>query len=210
MFGAAEQNLAGGGSPVSFEAEESLVRSARQGDLQAFNKLILTYQDGLYRWVDSLVQDRDLAEDVVQSTFITAFEKLSSFRGGSFRAWLFKIGRNRSFDELRKRRRFPSISLDGPTGPEEDSSPLSFIPDDSLAVEEAVEQAQQAEMVSRLLERLPEIYRQVLRLADMEEMNYQEVAELLDLPLGTVKSRLARARLKFQRLALGSKLHPAV
>jgi len=186
--------------------ESDLIQSARGGNLAAFNRLVLTYQDRLYGWVFSLVKDESLADDLTQAAFILAYEKLNTFRGGSFRAWLFKIGRNLSFDELRRKKRHPWISLDEPLVEGGTRGLLDLIPDPGQSPEWAVEKAEQAAWVNQLLQRLPEGFQQALRLVDMEGMDYQEAAEVLGLPLGTVKSRVSRARWKFrsQVLALGA------
>jgi RNA polymerase sigma-70 factor (ECF subfamily) len=196
-----------------FLAEGNLIQAAQAGDLHAFNHLVMTYQDGLFRWVLSFVNDEDLAADLAQSTFITAYEKLSSFKGGSFRSWLFKIARNRSIDELRRQKRQPSISLDedreaAGTGDDAELNLLSVIPGSDPLPQEILEQDQVAELIARLLESLPEGFRQVLHLVDMDGLDYSEVAKILNIPLGTVKSRVARARLKFRELALESGLAP--
>jgi RNA polymerase sigma factor (sigma-70 family) len=182
-------------------AEAKLIESALAGNLTAFNQLVDTYQDCLFWWIFSLVKDEDQADDLTQSVFISAYEKLSSFRGGSFRAWLFKIARNRSYDELRRKKRYPLISLDGP--PEEAFDRLSALPDRAPLPEEALIAAEQSANIEELLIRLPIMAQQVLRLIDMEGMDYQEASQILGLPMGTIKSRLARARWKL-RLLLGS------
>jgi RNA polymerase sigma-70 factor, ECF subfamily len=181
----------------SSEVIACLIQSALSGDLSAFNTLVEMHQDSLYGWVVSLVNDDALADDITQSVFITAYEKLSSFRGGSFRAWLFKIARNRSFDEMRWKKRHPSFSLD--EDPEDDQSLHSILPDHAPLPEDALIDAEQAGQIERMINRLPEVFQQVLRLVDMEGMDYQEAADVLDLPLGTVKSRVARARIKMRR-----------
>lgn len=178
--------------------ETQLIHAAQQGELSAFNQLVLDYQDGLYRWAISLVNDAMLADDITQWTFVTAYEKLSSFRGGSFRAWLFRIARNRSFDELRYRKSRATVSLD--EDPDDGSDRFEVLPDRHLLPEDEVVMREQAIKIETLLKRLPDTFQQVLRLVDMEGMVYQEAADVLNMPLGTVKSRLARARLKMRDL----------
>ncbi len=187
--------------------EDRLLKLARTGNLTAFNQLVILHQDGLYRWITSLVRDPDLAADITQSTFITAYEKLESFRGASFRAWLFRIARNRSIDEFRRQKRRASISLDAvreeeSLGEGSEKSLMEFVASDVPQPEETVTRNEQAETIARLLETLPEAYRQVLELVDLEGLDYLEAAQVLAVPLGTVKSRMARARLKFRELAL--------
>jgi RNA polymerase sigma-70 factor (ECF subfamily) len=161
---------------------------------------VIAHQDSLYGWVLSLVKDEPLAADVTQSTLIAAYEKLDSFRGGSFRAWLYKIARNRSVDEFRHRQRHPSISLDEPAREDDDRELVSNLPGDFLLPEDAALQSEQSDLILSLFERLPDESRQVLQLVDVDGFNYEETAELLHIPLGTVKSRLTRSRLKFRKL----------
>lgn len=177
--------------------EYRLIQHARRGDLAAFNALVLAYQDSLYRWVLSLVAEEAVADDLTQASFITAYEKLASYRGGSFRAWLFTIARNRAIDELRRLKRHPSLSLDTPRD-EDELELASRIADPAPSPEAALLASERAEFIESLLRRLPVEFQQVLRLIDIEEFDYQEAAEALHLPLGTVKSRLARARLRMR------------
>lgn len=178
--------------------QAELLQAARMGDLAAFNQLVLLHQDSLFRWALSLVKDEAQAEDITQATFISAYQKLHGFRGESFRTWLFSIARNRSIDEMRRQKRHPSLSLDD--SPEDDLDYVSVIPDSAPLPEEVVEAAEHAHRVEYLLSLLPEAFQQVLRLIDMEGLDYQQAADVLNLPLGTVKSRLTRGRLKMRQL----------
>lgn len=185
--------------PVSMSNNEiHLIRAAQHGNVSAFNRLVLAYQDSLYRWALSLVRDEALADDITQIVFITAYEKLSTFRGGSFRAWLFTIARNRSYDELRRHQRRPTFSLDG--GTLNDEEPIEIPSTADLQPENLLLASERADAIEQLLNRLPDPFQQVVRLVDLEGMNYQEAASVLRLSLGTVKSRLARARLKMRTL----------
>lgn len=176
--------------------ETRLLQSALTGNLAAFNQLGEMYQDSLYWWAFSLVKDEAVADDIVQSTFIAAYERLGSFRGGSLKGWLFTIVRNRSYDELRRTKRHPSLRLEEPS--ENDLSALELIPDSIPSPEDFLITIEQGEMIDQMLNRLPDAFQQVVRLIDMEGLDYQEAADILGLPLGTVKSRLTRARLKMR------------
>jgi len=193
----------------SGNSEEILIAWAKAGNLDAFNDLVLQYQDSLYWWVFSLVGDESLAADLTQSAFIAAFQKLTIFNGGSFRAWLFRIARNRSYDELRRLKRHPLLSLEAPASDEDDCDLFSLVSADIPAPEELVIKAEQAEAIRHLLDRLPQAFRQVLQLVDMDGLDYREAAELLNLPLGTFKSRVSRARLKLRDLVLQSGKFPS-
>ena len=194
----------------AFRSDVDRVHAARQGDLQAFNDLVLAYQDGLYQWVYYLVGDSAQAEDLTQSVFLTAYEKLHTFRGDSFRAWLFRIARNRSYDLLRRRRSHPMISLDQTASEDDDREMLDNLPDEAPDPEKLVERREQKQAIQLLLDRLPADHRHALELVDMNELDYQEAAFVLGIPMGTLKSRLARARAKFSDLAVASGLLPVL
>lgn len=172
------------------------------GDLITFNQLVIEHQDCLYGWVFSLVNDPALAEDITQATFLTAFEKMHTFRGGSFQAWLFTIARNRSIDELRRIRRRPEVRLDAPIYEDADEDFASFLPSEAALPEEIITQAEQAEQMLVWLQKLPEPFQQVLRLVDMEDMDYHDAARILGLRIGTLKSRVARARSRLRQVIL--------
>ena len=161
-----------------------------------FSPALTLHQDSLYWWAYSLVNDEALAEDITQSTFITAYEKLSTFRSGSFKAWLFTIARNRSYDELRRKKRRPSVSLEDAT--DENHGLLETLYDSALLPEDALLVSEQSKMIECMIHSLPEAFQKVVRLIDLEGLDYQDAAKILDLPIGTVKSRLTRARLKMR------------
>ena len=184
------------------DVEHGKIRDAQAGDLEAFNDLVVTYQDSVYRWVYRLVGDPSLAEDLSQMVFITAYQKLSSFRYGSFRSWLFRIAQNESYDELRRRKRRSSVSLEQTLWDDQDRELIDTLEGDDPAPEELVEKHEREQLIHGLLQHLPEEHRQVLTLVDMEDMDYQEAAETIGVPIGTIKSRLARARGRFRQLLL--------
>ena len=197
---AAEKRYRDPGPVCKGGSEENLIHAAQLGDLSAFNCLVETYQDSLYGWVVSLVSNEALAEDITQQTFVTAYEKIHTFRGGSLQSWLFKIARNRSIDALRFHKRHPSVSLDANSQDEDGDGLIAVLPDGAQSPEEAVIQAEAADWLQQLLDRVPEPYQQALRLVDLYEMDYSQVSEVLNLPSGTVKSRVARGRLKLKEM----------
>lgn len=177
-------------------ADENLVRRASSGNLDAFNELVLQYQDLVFHQALSVLGDPSLAEDAAQDSFIRAFQSISGFRGGSFRAWILKIVTNTAYDVLRRLKRRPVqplFSLDQ-DGNEIDSS--MGLADTRTSVQAEVEQNEFAKSIQSLLDELPDVYRRVITLIDIYEMDYAEAADVLDVPLGTVKSRLARARFR--------------
>ena len=187
--------------------EGLLVKAASKGDLDAFNQLVLIYQNKVYNHAYALLGDRASAEDAVQECFIKAFQNISNFRGGSFQSWLLKIVTNATYDILRRTRRHPMEPL-FPVGEdgEEIESPI-WVTDLAASVQEIVEQREQADLFYQMLNELPTVYRSVITLIDIDELDYVEAARILNVPLGTVKSRLARARLQMMEKIKASRVH---
>lgn len=186
------------------ENEISLVKAAVQGNLTAFNELVLKHQDIAYYHAYALLGDHNLAEDVTQESFIKAFQGMSAFRGGSFRNWLLTIVTNSAFDILRRNRRHPLQPLfpDDENGKEIDSP--SWILDTTSSVQPITEQNELSRDVYKMLDDLPDVYRSVLTLIDLYEFDYAEAAQILKVPIGTVKSRLARARFQMKKKLTGT------
>jgi RNA polymerase sigma-70 factor, ECF subfamily len=178
--------------------EETLVKQAVNGDLDAFNQLALDHQDMAYHHALALLGDPYSAEDAVQDSFIKAFQNLHGFRGGSFRGWLLRIVTNSAYDMLRRAKRRPTQPLFPEDEDGEEIESPAWLADPNVSVEGSVEQDEEAKRIYQLLDELPEVYRTVLTLIDLYELDYLEAAEALRVPLGTVKSRLARARLQMQ------------
>jgi RNA polymerase sigma-70 factor (ECF subfamily) len=183
--------------------DEALVLAASKGDLEAFNQLVLSYQNLAYHHAYSLMGDPASAEDVAQESFVKAFQVLGSFRGGSFRSWLLRIVTNCAYDILRRSQRYPLQPLfpEDDDGEELESAP--WLADPSASVQDAVEQAEFSEEIRGLMEQLPDAYRNVLMLVDIYQFDYSEAAQTLRVPIGTVKSRLARARLQMRGMLKG-------
>lgn len=176
--------------------EETLVMAASNGDLDAFNQLVLTHQDLAYQHAYSLLGDQASAEDITQDSFIKAFQALNGFRGGSFRGWLLRIVTNSAYDILRRSQRRPTQPLFPEDDNGEELESAFWLADPNASVQEAMEHKELSEEIRALLEQLPEAYRNVLVLVDLYQFDYVEAAETLRIPVGTVKSRLARARLQ--------------
>ena len=184
--------------------ETSWIDKALRGDLEAFNHLVLLNQDMAYNHALALLNNPDLAEDVTQESFLKAFQALHSFRQGSFRGWLLKIVTNTAYDLMRKSQRHPlqPFFAENESGEELDTAP--WMVDATASVQEAVERNEAARGLQKLLDELPTVYRTVLLLTDAHELDYVEVAQALQIPLGTVKSRLARARFQMREKITGS------
>ncbi|MBN2007350.1 MAG: sigma-70 family RNA polymerase sigma factor [Anaerolineae bacterium] len=184
--------------------EEALVKAAQKGDLDAFNALILRYQSRAYHLACSFLRDGAAAEDAVQEAFISAFGALKRFQAGSFRAWLLRIVVNACYDELRRHKRRPIVSWDDNEDMEPESSP--FLKDVSALPEDIAQQNELAALLDRALSTLSKEQRLVMVLVDRLGFSYEEVAQTTHQPLGTVKSRLARARERMREWLLREKI----
>lgn len=178
--------------------EFSLIRSAQHGDLDAFNHLVLTYQGPLYNTALRILGDEDLAADATQEAFISAFRSITSYRGGSFRAWLLRTVTNACYDELRRKKRRPTIPLEYRVKSGDEVETPLWLADPSASPEEQIDKSELEHAIQHCLDSLPIEFRLVVVLADVQGLNYSEVAAALRKPLGTVKSRLARARLRLR------------
>jgi len=176
--------------------ETALIQSAQNGELDAFNRLILVYQDLAYSVACRMLNDTDLAEDAVQNAFISAYNNLGSFRGGSFKAWVMRMVTNGCYDELRRQKRRPTTPLEPVNEDEEEHDSAAWLASGDPSAETTMEQAELEHALQHCLEQLPPEFRAVIVLVDVQGMDYAEVSQSVSSPLGTIKSRLARARLK--------------
>lgn len=178
--------------------EADLVRYAQQGDLDAFNRLVLAYQDMAYNQAYRLMGDTASAEDITQDAFISAYRKIHTFRGGSFKAWLLRIVTNAGYDELRRRKRRPTTDIEPLTNNNEQIESPTWLTDPAESPEQAAMRMEMNEAIQRCLERLEVDFRVVVVLVDVQGMDYKQAASIIRKPLGTIKSRLARARAQMQ------------
>jgi RNA polymerase sigma-70 factor, ECF subfamily len=173
-------------------AVDALVTRARSGDLTAFNQLVLRFQDPVYGLTLRMLGAPQPAEDATQEAFIRAWQRLETFRGGSFKSWLFTIAANQARDELRRRGRRPSQSLD--MAWDDPETPHLDPPSDDPSPEDEALRAELRTALERALQTLPDDWREIVVLSDIHGMDYREIADATGLALGTVKSRLSRAR----------------
>jgi RNA polymerase sigma-70 factor (ECF subfamily) len=178
--------------------ENALVESARKGDLDAFNRLVLAYQDLAFNVAARMLTDPDLAADVTQTAFLSAYRSLDSFRGGSFKSWVMRMVTNACYDELRRRQRRPSIPLEPVDEDDEEIESPAWLADETASPEEQLERSELEREIQRCLSGLEEDFRAVVVMVDLQGMDYTEASSILNKPLGTIKSRLARARLKLR------------
>lgn len=180
------------------DMDEVWTRRAAKGDLDAFNQLVLKHQDLAYRHALSMLSDGWLAEETVQESFLKAFQHMPGFRGGSFRAWLMRIVTNTAYDTLRASSKRPTQPLFPDDDDGEEMESPRWLADPNASVEGAVEEDERAKFIYRTLSELQDIYRNVLTLVDLQDFDYEEAAQALNIPVGTVKSRLARARMQMK------------
>lgn len=176
------------------DTEAMLIDTAQRGDPDAFNLLVLKYQDLLYRISLRILQDECGAEDAVQNAFVQAFQNIRSFRGGSFKSWLARVAVNASYDELRRTKRHDSIPLEQFNADGEEIESPVWMTDLSAGPEELAESSELQRLMHDCIRALIPDYRLMVILVDIEGMSYEEAARIARVPVGTVKSRLARAR----------------
>lgn len=183
--------------------EPALINAAQHGDLTAFNRLVLEYQDLAFNVAYRIVGDPDSASDATQDAFISAFKHLGSFRGGSFKAWMLRIVTNTCYDELRRRKRRPTTPLEPLNDENEEIESPIWLKDPGETPEERTERADLHYAIQDCLNGLSEDFRTVVVLVDVQGMDYEEAATITHKPLGTIKSRLARARDKLRECLQG-------
>ena len=171
--------------------EQALIASASSGNPHAFNALVHAYQDMAYNVAYRVLGQPDAAADAVQDALLSAYRALPAFRGGSFKAWLLRIVTNACYDQLRQRKRRPQTSLEDMV---EDADYAPALMDPSLSPEQALLSRELADAVEMAIAKLPIDQRLTLVLSDIEGLSYDEIAASTGASLGTVKSRLSRAR----------------
>ncbi|MGD8854809.1 MAG: sigma-70 family RNA polymerase sigma factor [Chloroflexota bacterium] len=176
--------------------EHYLIKQAQAGDVSAYNTLVLHYQDVVYNVAYRIMGEPGAADDASQEAFISAYKALHRFRGGSFKSWLMRIVTNACYDELRRRKRRPQSSLDQIVEDYE-SSPL-LVSQSTPGPEENRQWTEVVEAITHCLDQLPDEQRVATVLRDVEGYDYGEIAEIMASTLGTVKSRLSRARAKLR------------
>lgn len=179
-----------------------LVSQCRGGDAAAVERLIIKYQDRIYNVILKICGNRDDAAELTQETFVKFIEKIDTFQGKSaFYTWLFRIAVNMTFNYCKRRVKLGMHSLDAATDADGAAQLKSFLADEDDMDPAALAQKKEVgKLIMESLGRLDEDHRAVLVLRDIEGMAYAEIAETLDIELGTVKSRLSRARTKMREI----------
>ena len=180
--------------------EAELLRLAQRGDLDAFNGVVLAHQTRAFNVALRVLGDGEAAADATQEAFLSAYRNLHSYRGGSFRAWLLRIVTTACYDELRRRKRRPATSLEdlGPETEDGESEVEAWLASTADGPERLSERTELVHAIQDCLDRLPDEFRIVAVLADVQGYDYDEVSSAIGKPLGTVKSRLARARARLR------------
>jgi RNA polymerase sigma-70 factor (ECF subfamily) len=179
--------------------EVALITSAQNGDIDAFNSLILLYQDFLFRVAERMLGDEDNAADVLQDALVSAFRNFNSFRGGSLKPWLARIVINGCYDELRRSKRRRLIPFEQPNEDDEETGPTLWVSDPAPSPEQNSESRDLERTIAGCLQSLTPDHRVVLVLVDVEERSYVEAAAMIGIPVNTLRSRLARARINMSR-----------
>ncbi len=169
------------------------VEAALAGDQRAYQRLVEKYERALYFHILKLVRNQDVIDDLVQEAFLKAFESLGSYnKTYAFSTWIYRIATNHSIDYLRKKK-LSTLSIDEPVGGKESDMSME-ITDQSAQTDREIIMKERRMLVHNAVKSLPEKYRMVIRMRHMEEKSYEEIAEELELPLGTVKAHIFRAR----------------
>lgn len=173
--------------------DDVLVKKAIGGDERAYEKLVDKYQRALHFHIMKMVKSREQIEDLVQETFVKAFDNLNNYNTNyAFSTWLYRIATNHTIDYLRKKK-LQTLSIDEPMQTKSGEMEVQ-LSDDSARTDRDIIRKERQQMVREAIEDLPEKYRKVIQLRHMQEKSYQEISEVLDKPLGTVKAHIFRAR----------------
>ena len=175
------------------DRDTKLIEEALKGKQKAYRELTERHQTAIFHIIFKIVRDRETANDLAQETFMKAFSSLATYRSEyRFSTWLYKIAANCSIDFLRKKR-IQALSLDRPINDESGSREMD-VPDFSYHPERDLERKEQRFSIKEAISSLPDKYREVIIYRHQDDKSYEEIADLLDIPLGTVKARIFRAR----------------
>lgn len=178
---------------MAHKVDPSIIERAVKGDQKAYAKILEEYRGPIYNLIYRMVRNREEAEDLVQEAFLKAFSSLASFNAEyAFSTWLYKIAINNCIDHLR-RKKLKTYSMDKPV-PSQDGEFTREFPDVSMRPDLPLLARERTNLIERAIEELPDKYRIVIVLRHTEERAYEEIAQILDIPLGTVKARIFRAR----------------
>jgi len=173
--------------------DDALVSEALAGREDSYSKLVDKYQKSLYFHIRKMIKEVELVDDLVQEVFMKAFHNLNSYSNEyAFSTWIYRIATNHTIDYLRKKK-LQTLSIDQPYKTKDGDMEMQ-LPDESFSTDMPVMKKERKAVVQEAIDDLPEKYRLVIEMRHMEEKTYQEIADILDLPLGTVKAHIFRAR----------------
>ena len=190
--------------------EPALIRAAQRGDVKSFNELVLAYQSQVYNVAYRIMGDEAAAADASQEAFVSAYTHIQDFRGGSFKSWLLRTVTNACYDALRRNKRHPADSLEGMTegdvlNGENNGDFNDFLASQDELPHDAAERSDLRSFIGRAALNLPSDQRITFVLSDVQGLSYDEIADAMQVSLGTVKSRLSRARAKLRDALLAHK-----
>tara|TARA_R110002096_G_scaffold28336_7_gene85910 strand:- start:3024 stop:3653 length:630 start_codon:yes stop_codon:yes gene_type:complete len=173
--------------------DDKLVSSALSGNEGAYKKLVDKYDRPIYFHIKKMIREQELVEDLVQEVFMKAFNNLKTYSNEyAFSTWLYRIATNHTIDYLRKKK-LKTLSINDPYKTKDGEVEIQ-LPDDTYATDKKIIKKERKVIIHEAIDNLPEKYRMVIKLRHMEELSYDEISEQLDLPLGTVKAHIFRAR----------------
>ncbi len=184
--------------------EAQTIQEAQKGSLAAFNQLVMTYQGLAYSVAYRVMGNPDGAADACQDAFLKAYKAIDQYKGGSFKSWLMRIVTNVCYDQIRYKSRRPATSLETMTEETSEEHNPHLVSQDEPPEEHAL-RGELGDVIQVGLTHLPEDQRIVLVLSDVQGFSYQEIADIIEQPLGTVKSRLSRGRRRLRDFLLAQK-----
>ena len=172
------------GPDITAFSDQELMQKVREGENQAFNFLVARYKNKLFNVVYRLLKNKEEAEDILQETFLRVYKEKESYDSNySLSTWIYTIALNLTRNEIKRKNRFKFFDLE------------MFQNDNELVTQENPKEENMVPLLEKVLDKLPVKYKTVLLLREMNQLSYEEIAESLNMPLGTVKSRINRARL---------------
>lgn len=183
-----------------FMDEIRIIKEAQKGSLAAFNQLIMAYQGTAYNVAYRVIGNSEAAADACQDAFLKAYRAIRQYQGGSFKSWLLRIVTNTCYDHIRYKSRRPATSLEDLTENPDDHAETLISEEERP--EDQVLRGELNDVIQMGINQLPEDQRVILVLSDVQGLAYQEIAEIIDQPLGTVKSRLSRGRQRLRDFLL--------
>ena len=179
--------------------ESELIKRVKNGDLDAFSELVGRYEKKAFNFTYRMLKDAHTAEDVTQEAFLRVFRKIETLKeNSSFSTWFYTILNNICLDYLRKKSRYPDTVSIGQKSADDEEYELQ-IEDNSIGPHESLEKKEAMALLEKALDKLSDEHRAIIILRDIEGRDYEEIAKILSISLGTVKSRLSRARLALRK-----------